>query len=125
MKEHYFRRAEGFVFVFSITDRNSFDVMEKYIEEAFKYKRIYTNNDTFKPPVGIAANKCDLQEFRSVSGEEIKSLTKQHGLFSYECSAKTGLNVDKIFEQLAKEILECRRNNPVVPTKTSGICILL
>ena len=57
MKEHYFKRAEGFVFVLSITERNSFDSIVKHIDEAIKFKRIFEKNENYNPPLAIAANK--------------------------------------------------------------------
>ena len=55
------RSGEGFLLVFSLTDRNSF-------EEIFKFhKQILRVKDRDEFPMMLVANKCDLEHQRVVS----------------------------------------------------------
>eukprot|EP01091_Cochliopodium_minus_P004854 TRINITY_DN14751_c0_g1_i1.p1 TRINITY_DN14751_c0_g1~~TRINITY_DN14751_c0_g1_i1.p1 ORF type:complete len:198 (-),score=36.77 TRINITY_DN14751_c0_g1_i1:276-869(-) len=123
MKEHYFKKAEGFVFVLSLTERNSFESIVKYIEEAIKYKRIFEKNEDYFPPLIIAANKIDLADYRCVSKEELEDLAKQYNIKAYECSAKNGVNIDVVFHELAKDIVKIRNSKP--KKKEKKFCIML
>ena len=53
----------------------------------------------------MIGNKCDLVEEREVSREEAEQLAKQLGLKYFETSAKSGSNVEAIFEELAKDMI--------------------
>jgi GTPase SAR1 family protein len=52
----------------------------------------------------LVGNKVDLDEKRVVSTDEGKELADKLGISFYETSAKTGKNVDKVFEESLNEI---------------------
>ena len=52
----------------------------------------------------LVGNKSDLTEQRKVSFEEGHQMAKNNNMLFYETSAKSGQNVDKIFQDSAKEI---------------------
>jgi Ras-related protein Rab-2A len=54
----------------------------------------------------LAGNKCDKEELRQVSFQEASEFAKVHELFFLEVSAKTGFNVDKLFDLSAGKVLE-------------------
>jgi hypothetical protein len=60
MREQYMRTGEGFLLVYSITSRNSFEEISTFHQQILRVK----DKDTF--PVVIAANKCDLEYERQV-----------------------------------------------------------
>lgn len=73
-------------------------------------------------PLCLVGNKCDLEDKRKVSVEEGRNLAAKLSTNSsfYEASAKSGKNVEEIFEQLVKQIWK----NVGKPQKSSG-CIIL
>lgn len=60
MREQYMRTGEGFLLVYSITSRNSFEEISTFHQQILRVK----DKDTF--PVVIVANKCDLEYERQV-----------------------------------------------------------
>lgn len=69
-------------------------------------------------------NKCDLVEEREVTTEEGKKLATSWHAQYLECSAKTGKNVEVLFETLCREI---KKHAPVKeqPKKSKWRCSIL
>jgi small GTP-binding protein len=68
MREQYMRTGEGFLLVYSITSRNSFDEILTFHQQILRVK----DKDYF--PVVVVANKCDLEYERQVGSHgELKS----------------------------------------------------
>lgn len=61
MREQYMRSGEGFLLVFSVTDRNSFDELPRFHKQILRVK----DRDEF--PMLMVANKADLEHQRVVS----------------------------------------------------------
>ncbi len=61
MREQYMRSGEGFLIVFSVTDRKSFDEVSKF------HKQILRVKDREEFPILLAGNKTDLTPQRRVS----------------------------------------------------------
>lgn len=60
MREQYMRSGEGFLLVFSVTDRNSFDELPRFHKQILRVK----DRDEF--PMLMVANKADLEHLRVV-----------------------------------------------------------
>lgn len=60
MREQYMRTGEGFLLVYSITSRNSFEEISIFHQQILRVK----DQDSF--PVIVVANKCDLEYERQV-----------------------------------------------------------
>lgn len=61
MREQYMRTGEGFLLVYSITSRQSFEEMLTFQQQILRVK----DRDYF--PIIIVGNKCDLNQERQVS----------------------------------------------------------
>mmetsp|Transcript_19365 Transcript_19365/g.50321 ORF Transcript_19365/g.50321 Transcript_19365/m.50321 type:complete len:198 (-) Transcript_19365:75-668(-) len=123
MREQYMRTGEGFLLVYSIIDRNSFDEIKGFHQQILRVK----NADTF--PMILVGNKHDLaDEKREISEEERVSVGKSLRVKTMETSAKTGTNVDACFFDLVREIRKFHRvasSTPVSSPKQGGCCVLL
>ncbi|MPC38594.1 Ras-like protein 2 [Portunus trituberculatus] len=98
MREQYMRSGEGFLLVFSVTDRNSFDELPRFHKQILRVK----DRDEF--PMLMVANKADLEHQRVTSIEEAHALARQLKIPYIECSAKSRTNVDQSFYELVRII---------------------
>ncbi|KAG0357968.1 ras family-domain-containing protein [Gamsiella multidivaricata] len=98
MREQYMRTGEGFLLVYSITSRNSFEEISTFYQQILRVK----DKDFF--PIILVANKCDLEHERQVSTHEGRELAKQFNSRLIETSAKQRINVDESFYNLVREI---------------------
>ncbi|CEH14610.1 ras protein [Ceraceosorus bombacis] len=103
MREQYMRTGEGFLLVYSITSRNSFEEITTFHQQILRVK----DKDYF--PVIIVANKCDLEYERQVGSHEGRELAKHFGCRFIETSAKQRINVDEAFCNLVREIRRFNR----------------
>ena len=92
--------AEGFVLVYSIDDRESFESLKD------KYDRVVKNKSDDVYSVIIVGNKCDLEDKRKVTKEEGESYAKSKGVDFMEVSALKTINVKETFVKLAHNLLE-------------------
>ncbi|QRV74743.1 Ras-like protein, 24 kDa [Ceratobasidium sp. AG-Ba] len=98
MREQYMRTGEGFLLVYSITSRNSFEEISTFHQQILRVK----DRDSF--PMIVVANKCDLEYERQVGMNEGRDLAKHFGTKFIETSAKQRINVDEAFSNLVREI---------------------
>lgn len=52
----------------------------------------------------LVGNKCDIEEERQVDYEAALQFAKDNDFKYFETSAKTGVNVDDLFQNIAEEI---------------------
>ena len=90
--------SDGFLLVFSIINRPSFERLSFWI-------------DTLKNKVKISekvlilvGNKIDLESERQVSHEEALHLAKRYKMQYFETSAKTGFRIKELFHKLYEDI---------------------
>ncbi|KAI8338762.1 ras-like protein 3, partial [Chlamydoabsidia padenii] len=98
MREQYMRNGEGFILVYSITSRLSFDEISSF------YQQIRRVKDKNFFPMILVGNKCDLESDRQVSSQEGHDLAKEFGCPFLETSAKQRIHVDDSFYQVVREI---------------------
>jgi len=87
----YIREAQIILFIYDISDKESFDSIPKWIQQV---------NDVINKEVVFAliGNKLDLESNRKVTFEEGKKLAEKNNYVFQEVSAKTGDNFEKLFE---------------------------
>ncbi|TFF88035.1 MAG: GTP-binding protein [Promethearchaeota archaeon] len=98
----YARGSSAGIFMYDITRYATLTHIEDWLD-TFK-KRL--DNDV-QVPIFLVGGKKDLEEKRSVSIEEAKNLARKLEFTDfYECSSKSGFNIEKIFEDLTRLILK-------------------
>lgn len=98
MREQYMRTGEGFLLVYAITSRNSFEEVSTFHQQILRVK----DKDYF--PVVVVANKCDLEYERQVQANEGRELAKRFNAQCIETSAKQRVNVDEAFIAVVRAI---------------------
>ncbi|KAK5165541.1 RAS1 protein [Saxophila tyrrhenica] len=104
MREQYMRTGEGFLLVYSITSRQSFEEIITFQQQILRVK----DKDYF--PIIVVGNKCDLDMERQVSIEEGRQLAASFGCDFIETSAKNRINVDNAFFDIVREIRKYNKN---------------
>jgi len=103
MREHYMLDGEGFLLVYSITERDTFDVIGPYHQQILRVK----DSDTI--PVIVVGNKSDLEHERRVATVDGQRIAQELGCRFVETSAKLGINVTETFIGLVCEIRDRNR----------------
>jgi len=99
----YLAGTDGAIIVFDLTRPTTFLGVEEWMK---KIQAIAGPNTPFV----VVGNKNDLKDLRKVSKKEVeKSLQKQKYSIYIESSAKTGENVNTLFERIAKGIVKLKR----------------
>lgn len=111
MQDQWFRTGQGFLCVYSITSKKSFDELTSLRNKILRIK------DAKEIPMVICGNKCDLEDERAVSKEECEELGQTLGCPVFETSAKNHLNVDEAFAALVREV---RKQNSDGQGESSG-----
>jgi len=102
IRDNYFRSGEGFLCVFSITERESFEASQEFRDQILRVKN--TDSTTDNIPFILVGNKSDLNQRRQVSLEEAESLATRWRVQYIETSAKTRDRVDTVFYDLMQQI---------------------
>lgn len=95
--------ANGGIFMYDITRYSTIKDIKDWLS-IFEY---FVSEQLINIPVVMVGGKLDLKDRRSVVSEEAMELSRTYGLKGYfECSSKTGDNVEDIFEFIAKKMIE-------------------
>ncbi|XP_064211621.1 ras-related protein Rab5 isoform X2 [Tribolium castaneum] len=115
----YYRHADAALIFFDITSRKSFQEVKFWINE------LRNNCDNFNAPgknlLFIVGNKLDLASQREVFRDEAYQYAREQGAVYYECSAKSGLGVQELFEDVAQNIYDKFEPNSVKLSETVAI----
>ena len=98
--KNYFQSTQGFLLVFDITDKESFQKLNDFWIGQLKM------NAPEKAKSVLVGNKSDLAGQRQVSIEDAEEFAKDNNLKYYEVSAKEGTKVVELFFYLANEIYQ-------------------
>ena len=103
LRDLYYRSGEGFVLVASLINKFSFSELVPIVEGI---KRAKDNADV---PIVLLLNKKDLIELdpqqRAISKNDIDQFCAKYNISAaYECSAKSGFNIDVAFLDVARRV---------------------
>ncbi len=97
MKKHEGLGVQGFLLLYSITSRSSFEEVKGLREQIIQSR----GKDI---PVVLVGHQLDLEDKRQVATAEGKELAKTLGCSFFEASAKCRINVEEAFFQLVREV---------------------
>eukprot|EP01130_Rhizamoeba_saxonica_P019136 TRINITY_DN980_c2_g3_i1.p1 TRINITY_DN980_c2_g3~~TRINITY_DN980_c2_g3_i1.p1 ORF type:complete len:184 (+),score=35.48 TRINITY_DN980_c2_g3_i1:358-909(+) len=96
MRDRYIRTGQGFLLVYSIASRSSFDRIDQF------YDKIVKVHDGDEKPMVLIGNKCDLDHDRKVSVDEAMEKATLWNCPMLETSAKARINVEEGFFMLTR-----------------------
>lgn len=99
---YYSREAVGAFLLFDVTNRDTFDSVERWID--------FANENAPGAAILLIANKIDMLSTADVTQEMISQLSDRTGLEVFSVSARTGQCVHDPFDRMA-EILMLRRSD--------------
>ncbi|KAG0468757.1 hypothetical protein HPP92_018085 [Vanilla planifolia] len=109
----YYRGAAAAIIVYDITNPATFTRAKKWVQEL-------QAQGTAGIVMALAGNKADLLEARKVTAEEALAYAQENNLFFMETSAKAAINVNEIFHEIAKRLLQSQ-----APQQNTGGMILV
>ncbi|KAI5451198.1 RAS2 protein [Naganishia albida] len=139
LRDQWIRDGEGFLIVYSVASRDTFDRVESILRRVRRVKEDaaslsvngyspYASPTTpssaaaTSAPIVIIGNKRDLPHGREVMPEEGQRLAQRLGCEFFETSAKTGYNVDNAFKSVVRGIRVSKGlAGGVAPTGNGGM----
>ena len=99
LTKSYYKGANGIIIIFAVTLKSSFDNVKNWVSQI---RAEADENVT----IFLVGNKIDDVERREISTEEGQELADKFKVPFFECSAKTGENINTTFNELVKKIVE-------------------
>ena len=100
----YYRGSHGAILVYDITDQDSFQKVKNWVKEL---KRMLGSEIVLT----IAGNKIDLENQRTVMEDDAVSYAESVGAHYFETSAKTNENVEEVFTELTRLMVQHAQQN--------------
>ena len=118
MMDEWIKTADGFLLMFAINDKESFDGLKE------KIVRIKKNNKE-KSPIILVGNKCDLAHKREITTQQAVEYAQTIGAKYYETSALTDENGNckVVFQQCAHMIINIK--DPLERTGNCCSCLII
>jgi len=113
LRDQWVREGQGFILVYSIASRQTFDRLEVFRQSMLKVKRQ-------KPIFMLVGNKCDKTYEREVSKEEGVQMARNFGCDFMETSARTAYNVELLFTNLVRALRQTKRVEPAGGSGSTG-----
>ena len=97
--KNYYKGAHGIILLYDVTNKNSFNNVRNWIGQI-------KEEVSEKVSIILVGNKVDDEEHRVVKTEEGEKIANEFKLMFFECSAKSGINIDTTFNELIKKTVE-------------------
>jgi GTPase KRas protein len=97
----YMKRGQGFLLVYSITSKGSFNELAERREQILHVKGV---TDGCNVPIVLVGNKTDIDYEREITKEDGQRLANDWQCPFLETSAKIACNVDEAFYALVREV---------------------
>lgn len=108
----FIQKSDAFIYVFDITSRESLYNLNNYYE-IIKLALTDSQKLIKEKVVYLVGNKCDLMN-RQVNEYEGRLEAKKYEAKYLEVSAKTGINIDKLFDYIIQDIIREDYNSNIV-----------
>ena len=123
LREGCIRQCQGFILVYDITSRSSFDFVQSLFSTILTIKH---NEENKKPTLILVGNKSDQITKKRVDCKEGRDFAQRHGCQFFETSAKTAENVEEVFLEALRlmehsEASLCGVGAHNVPSQDQGI----
>jgi len=102
---NYYRGAHAALLVYDITRRETFNALQSWLEAVQQFS--LPNAFVF-----VVGNKADLEASREVTHEEGRLFAQERGLGFLETSARTAMNVEESFLEVAKKVYFTSKGSP-------------
>ncbi|KAG8532593.1 Ras GTPase [Bacidia gigantensis] len=141
LRDQWIRDGEGFILVYSIISRASFNRIRKFHSQIQRVKDAssassptahssylssplsgnvpFGNQATGPAPVMLVGNKSDRVTEREVSTQEGSALAKEMGCQFVEASAKNCINVERAFYDVVRSLRNQRQDSSLVRSGTN------
>lgn len=118
----YAKLGEGFLLLYDVTNPDSFNKVT-FIANDLRTAR----GEEPEPIIFLVANKCDLENERKVTREQGSDLAANFKWSYWETSAKTGQNVEEMFEFLVRlvHLWQITNDNRYTFHRRRPVCALM
>ena len=110
MTKSFMQNADGIIYVYDITQRESFNNLKTWIRESDEA------SEGFKKI--IVGNKIDLENNRKIGKDVVEKFCEENNIKGVEMSAKEGKNIGECFEYLARSIIGIKTKDELLKTYT-------
>ncbi|OHT11725.1 small GTP-binding protein [Tritrichomonas foetus] len=93
----YSQDAIAAIIVFDVTEQSTFDSINEWVAE-------FRKNALANAIIYLAGNKTDLLDQREISFDQANEFAQNNSMKYFEVSAKTGENVELLFQELATQL---------------------
>lgn len=107
LREHYIKEGEGFLIVYSVTSRKSFEASITFYQQILRVRAGASSASALRAPIiCLVANKVDRTGEREVSASEGSAMAKEMGCMFVESSARNRINVEEAFYGVVRLLRE-------------------
>ncbi|KNE63130.1 small GTP-binding protein domain [Allomyces macrogynus ATCC 38327] len=110
IRNEFYRDTHGVILTFDVTVKKSFSALETWAKELAACSRPTATADGAEISASgfalvLVGNKIDAPK-RAISRDDAEALARRLGCPYVECSAKTGENVDALFDRLFEAVVD-------------------